>query len=106
MIKDKKYTDNIVIGIGQDVTEKVTIENQYRSLIESAADLIYEIDLSAIITYVNQFTEKTLGFSKDEIVDKVFSKFIRSDYVDFVVDFYKDIPKSMKSEVIERKYGR
>ncbi|WP_445452298.1 PAS domain S-box protein [Flavobacterium sp. 25HG05S-40] len=90
--KDKKYTDDIVIGIGQDVTEKVNIENQYRSLIESAADLIYEIDLKSVITYVNQFTEKTLGYSKDEILDKYFFKFIGKDYVDYVVDFYKDIP--------------
>ena len=91
--KDKKYSDNIVIGIGQDVTEQVNIENQYRSLIESAADLIYEIDLTSTITYVNQCTEKTLGYSKDEILDKHFFKFIRNDHVDYVVDFYKDIPK-------------
>lgn len=91
--KDKKYSDDIIIGIGQDVTEQVNIENQYRSLIESAADLIYEIDLTSSITYVNQFTEKTLGYSKDEIIGKQFFKFIRHDYVDYVVDFYKDIPK-------------
>ena len=91
--KDKKYSEDIVIGIGQDVTEKVNIENQYRRLIESAADLIYEIDLTSTITYVNQFTEKTLGYSKEEIIDKHFFKFIRNDHVDYVVDFYKDIPK-------------
>ena len=91
--KDKKYSDDIVIGIGQDVTEQINIENQYRSLIESAADLIYEIDLNGNIVYINQFTEKTLGYSKDEIIDKQFYKFIRNDYLDFVVDFYKDIPK-------------
>ncbi|MGV3696311.1 PAS domain S-box protein [Flavobacterium sp.] len=90
--KDKKYSEDIVIGIGQDVTEKVNIENQYRSLIESAADLIYEIDLSSTITYVNQFTEKTLGYSKEEILNRHFFKFIRHDYVDYVVDFYKEIP--------------
>lgn len=91
--KDKKYSDDIIIGIGQDVTELINIENQYRSLIESAADLIYEIDLTSTITYVNQFTEKTLGFTKEEIINKHFFKFIRNDYVDYVVDFYKDIPK-------------
>jgi PAS domain S-box-containing protein len=91
--KDKKYSDDVVIGIGQDVTEQINIENQYRSLIESAADLIYEIDLTSKVTYVNQFTEKTLGYAKDEILNRHFFKFIRHDYVDYVVDFYKDIPK-------------
>lgn len=90
--RDKKYSDDILIGIGQDVTEQIKIQNQYQSLIESAADLIYEIDLGAILTYVNQFTEKTLGYSKDEVINKHFFKFIRKDYVDYVVDFYKEIP--------------
>ncbi len=90
--RDKKYSDDILIGIGQDVTEQITIQNQYRSLIESAADLIYEIDLGAILTYVNQFTEKTLGYTKEEALGRHFFKFIRKDYVDYVVDFYKEIP--------------
>jgi PAS domain S-box-containing protein len=90
--KDKKYSEDIIIGIGQDVTEQVKIKDQYRSLIESAADLIYEIDLSSKVTYVNQFTEKTLGFPKEEVLENYFFKFIRADYVDYVVDFYKEIP--------------
>ncbi|WP_168710287.1 PAS domain S-box protein [Flavobacterium sangjuense] len=97
--KDKKYSDDVVIGIGQDVTEQINIENQYRSLIESAADLIYEIDLNSNVTYVNQYTEKTTGYSKDEIIDMPFFKFIRNDYIDFVVDFYKDIPKESNQYV-------
>lgn len=91
--KDKKYSDNIVIGIGQDVTGQVNLQNQYRSLIESAADLIYEIDMESRVTYVNQFAEKTLGYPKEEILDHYFFKFVRKDYVDYVVDFYKDIPE-------------
>ena len=90
--KDKKYSEDIIIGIGQDVTGQVNLQNQYRSLIESAADLIYEIDLDSRITYVNQFTEKTLGYPKEEILDNHFFKFIREDYVDYVVDFYHEIP--------------
>lgn len=91
--KDKKYSEDVVIGMGQDVTEQINIESQYRSLIESAADLIYEIDLNANVTYTNLFTETTLGYSKNEIINKHFYKFIRKDYLDFVVDFYKEIPK-------------
>jgi len=91
--KDKKYSDDITIGIGQDVTEQIKIKDQYRSLIESAADLIYEIDLTATVTYVNQFAVKTLGYDKEEILGKKISNFVRSDYLEYVTDFYKDIPK-------------
>lgn len=97
--KDKKYSEDIVIGIGQDVTEQINIENQYRSLIESAADLIYEISLKGNITYINQFTEQTLCYAKPEMLDKPFYKFIRNDYVDFVVDFYKDMPRESNQYV-------
>ncbi|MGL2964879.1 PAS domain S-box protein [Flavobacterium sp. RSB2_4_14] len=91
--KDKKYSDDILIGIGQDVTEQIKVKDQYRSLIESAADLIYEIDLNATITYVNQFAEKTLGYPKEEIVNKPFYKFIGKEYLEYVIDFYKDTPE-------------
>ena len=91
--KDKKYSDDITIGIGQDVTEQIKIKDQYRSLIESAADLIYEIDLTATVTYVNQFAVKTLGYDKEEILGKRISNFVRNDYLEYVTDFYKDIPK-------------
>lgn len=91
--KDKKYSDNIIIGIGQDVTEQIKIKDQYRSLIESAADLIYEIDLNAVVTYVNQFAVKTLHYEKEDILGKHFTHFIRADYLEYVTDFYKEIPK-------------
>ncbi len=91
--KDKKYSEDVVIGIGQDVTEQVKIKDQYRSLIESAADLIYEIDLNAVITYVNQFAVKTLHYEKEDILGKHFSNFVRADYLDYVTDFYTEIPK-------------
>lgn len=94
--KDKKYSDDVVIGIGQDVTEQVKIKDQYRSLIESAADLIYEIDLNAIVTYVNQFAVKTLHSEKEDILGKHFSKFVRADYLDYVTDFYKEIPENQE----------
>lgn len=91
--KDKKYSDEVIIGIGQDVTEQIKIKDQYRSLIESAADLIYEIDLKAVITYVNQFAVKTLHYEREDILGKHFSHFVRADYLDYVTDFYKEIPK-------------
>ncbi|MFN3968289.1 PAS domain S-box protein [Flavobacterium sp.] len=91
--KDKKYSNDVVIGIGQDVTEQVKIKDQYRSLIESAADLIYEIDLKAVVTYVNQFAVKTLHYEKEDILGKHFSNFVRADYLEYVTDFYKEIPK-------------
>ncbi len=92
--KDKKYSEDIIIGIGQDVTEQVLVQNQYRDLIESANDLIYEIDYMGYISYANPYTEKVLNYSKKEILGTEYFKFIREDYVDSVKEFYEHIPEN------------
>ncbi len=91
--KDKRYSEDILIGIGQDVTEQIKIQNQYRDLIESANDLITEINFEGKIIYVNPFTEKALGYSKEEIFSNHYTTFIRTDYIDVVKEFYEYIPE-------------
>ena len=92
--KDKKYSDNFFIGIGQDVTEQIIIKNQYQDLIESATDLIYEIDSQGKLVYLNPFTEKVLGYKKEEILGQSFSNYIRNDYVKQVLTFYSELPEN------------
>lgn len=90
--KDKKYSEEVIIGMGQDVTDQVNIKNQYRDLIETASDFIYEIDYKGYITFANPFTQKALEYQLDEIYSKKFFEFVRHDYVDTVLNFYKTIP--------------
>lgn len=91
--KDKKYSEDIIIGIGQDVTEQILVKDQYRSLIETANDLIYEVDYKGNIVYVNPFTVKSLGYLKKEIIGQNYLKFVRPDYVNNVKEFYEIIPE-------------
>lgn len=86
--KDSKYSDDLYVGIGQDVTEQVEVQNQYKKLIESASDMIYETDIRGYFTFINKFTEKLLGFSREEYIGKHFSSFIHPDYAEQVVQFY------------------
>ena len=90
--KDKKYSENIIIGIGQDITEQVTIQNQYQDLIETASDLIYEIDFSGNVIYANPFAYKILGYSKDDLNSNKFLDFVRNDYVETLKSFYLSLP--------------
>ena len=89
--KDKRYSDTIVIGIGQDVTEQIHFQNQYRNLVETATDLIYEVNSEGYFTYANPFSIKTLGYTKEEIFTNNFSKFIRKDYQEMVIQFYSNL---------------
>ena len=92
--KDKKFSDELIIGIGQDVTEQIHIQNQHRNLIENANDLIYETDNEGRFTFINKYTEKVLGYTIDEIYTLHFSHFIRKDFKKKIVDFYSKPLKS------------
>jgi PAS domain S-box-containing protein len=85
--KDKKFNDNLVIGIGQDVTEEILAKNQYKSLIQEANDFIYETDSKGNFTFINEFSEKTLGYSAREVIGTHYSTYVHPDYIEPVNHF-------------------
>ena len=88
--KDSKYSDDLYIGIGQDVTEKIDLEQHYQELIESATDFIYETNRFGEFIYINNYARKILGVSNSEIIGKNFVEFIRHDYQVEIKNFYKN----------------
>jgi PAS domain S-box-containing protein len=89
--KDKQYNENLVIGIGQDITKQIMMQDQYRNLVQSANDIIFETNKRGYFTFINDFAEKTLGISQTEMLNKHFSEFIRTDYVEKVVGSFGNI---------------
>lgn len=89
--KDKKFSDDLIIGIGQDVTNEINIQNQYKNLIQSATDMIYEVDRDGNFTFVNDFTIKILGYEENEILTHNYSEFIREDYIIEIMRFYQNL---------------
>ncbi|MFY0483684.1 PAS domain S-box protein [Flavobacterium sp. PLA-1-15] len=89
--KNKKYNENLTVGIGQDVTEQVKIQNQYKNLIQTATDIIFETDEEGNFTFINDFTIAHLGFAKEEIISNNYSAFIREDYREKLMAFYEDL---------------
>ena len=85
---DKKFSNDLNIGIGQDVTNEIQIQNQYKDLIQNAIDLIFEVDDAGNFTFANEFILKSLGYENDEIITKNYSAFIRKDYIDSVMALY------------------
>lgn len=90
--RDKKHNENLTIGIGNDITNEIIFQNQYRDLIQNATDLIFEVDCLGNFTFINDFTVKALGYSSDEALTRNYSEFIRKDYVKVMIDFYQNIP--------------
>lgn len=91
---DKRFSEDLLIGIGQDVTNEIQIQNQYKDLIQNAIDLIYEVDIDGYFTFVNEFTLKSLGYEREEIINKNFTAFIQKDYLESIVHFFLNPIKS------------
>ncbi|CAF3564184.1 unnamed protein product [Rotaria socialis] len=91
--KDRKFSENLIIGIGQDVTEQMYVQNQYKNLIENANDIIYETNLKGNYIFINKHTEVISGYSLDELYKKHFSEIIRDDYKEKVLSFYSIVNK-------------
>ncbi|MFV8270079.1 PAS domain S-box protein [Flavobacterium sp. GT2N3] len=91
---DKKFSDDLIIGIGQDVTNEIHLQNQYKNLIQNAIDLIFEVDDNGSFTFVNEFTIKTLGYTDNEMLTRNYLDFIRKDYCNSIMDFYQNLLKN------------
>lgn len=91
---DKKFSDDLIIGIGQDVSSEIHLQNQYKNLIQNAIDLIFEVDYTGKFTFVNGFSIKTLGLKKKEILTKNYLEFVREDYRNSIMDFYQTLFKN------------
>ena len=87
--KDRKFSEDIIIGIGQDITEQIHIQNQYKNLIENANDIIFETDRKGNYVFINKYTENITGYELNEFYSKHFADIIRPDYKTKVMDFYK-----------------
>jgi len=88
---DKKFSEELIIGIGQDVTNEIRIQNQYENLIQSALDIIFETDKTGNFTFINDYAIKVLGYSKEEMIDRHFTSFVRKDYVSNTIHFYQTV---------------
>lgn len=89
--KDKKFSDDLIISIGQDVTEQINVRDQYKNLIQTATDIIFEIDTDGYFTFVNDFGFSILGYTESEIIAQHYSNFIHENYQRNAVDFYENL---------------
>jgi len=87
---DKRFSDDLTIGIGQNVSDEIKIQNLYKDLIENAVDLIFEVDVDGNFIFINDFTIKSLGYESDEIIGFNYTDFIRPLYTKRAIDYYQN----------------
>ena len=58
-------------------------EAQYRELVEAASDLVWRIDATGRMTFVNWAVEQIYGWTPEEVVGRLYTDFSDAEYVAF-----------------------
>lgn len=99
---DYKYSENLYIATGHDITQKIEVEKKYENLIQYASDIIFETDKFGVFTFINPFAVKILGYNENEIIGQPFTTFISDDYKEKAISFFENIkPEQTDFETIE-----
>ena len=93
----KKYSDNLFVCFGNDISEKIDFEKSYERLVELAPDLIGEVDFFGNYTYANKNTEKIIGYTLEELYSINSFKLVRGDYRKQIISIYSNIPEDGKN---------
>ncbi|MEZ4838578.1 PAS domain S-box protein [Flavobacterium sp.] len=105
---DKEFGEDLFVGIGIDVTEQINIENQYKNLVESATDLIFETDKKGKFTYINSFSCELLQYTLEELIQFHFGELIREDYQKELIQYYTEelnkteIPRLLEFPIMKK----
>lgn len=86
----KVFSGNVKVILGQDVSEKMELENTYELLVQNAEDFIYRCDISANFIFLNDICFKKLGYTKEELIGKSSLMIVHEDYKEEVENYYKD----------------
>jgi PAS domain S-box-containing protein len=88
---DSKHSNDLFVGIGQDVTEQVKAREQYKNLVQNAPDIIFEADGSGYFTFINEAMQRILGFSSEELLGQHFTSIVSINSKLQVVKFYSEL---------------
>ncbi len=63
-------------------------EIYYQSILDSAGDMLYELDETGKFIYVNKLLEQTTGYSKEQLYDMYYWQLVKKSWVKELVSFY------------------
>jgi PAS domain S-box-containing protein len=66
-------------------------EERFRTLSENSPDIIYTVDNSGVLTYINPAADEIMGYAQEDVIGKHFSKFIRTDDTGAFLDAFDRI---------------
>lgn len=84
----KIFSEDVKLILGQNVSERLELENTYELLVQSAEDLIFRCDSYGHFIFLNDVSFRRLGYEKEELIGKRCDLIVREDYRQRVMDFH------------------
>jgi PAS domain S-box-containing protein len=98
----KEFSDDVRVILGQDVTDKINLENYYELIVRNADDLIFQTDPQGNFTFVNEKCEEVFGRSKNDLIGKSITSVINKEYQSKVRAFYaQNFKEKRKNDYLE-----
>jgi hypothetical protein len=111
-INDILNSEGCILGLYLDPKDNLYFGSYLKDGTGTIFYLVNEVQIKSYLksklTLMELYVESKSFLIKHKFRKEV-KTYLKEDFLDSIqcgTDFYKDIPKSMKSEVIERKYGR
>ncbi len=105
----KRFSENTRVIIGQDVSERIELQNTYELLVQNVEDLIFTVDLNGNFVFTNDTFLTKMGYSKEDIIGvdsmtiipedcrEEINYFYRSHFRERKASSYKELPVLTKS---------
>jgi len=85
----KVFSEKVKVIMGQNVSERMELENTYELLVENAEDLIYQTDVEGKLIFMNRQFANSLEYDSAELMGKNSLILVHPDYKKEVMEFYK-----------------
>lgn len=86
----KVFNEDLKVILGQNVTQRLELENTYELLVQNAEDLIYQCDVNGNFRFLNEKCYSKLGYSETELLGQHSLMLVTEDHHDIVSDFYNE----------------
>lgn len=78
-------------------------EKKYRDLVESAPDIILNIDPEGRIRFINSAVTERLGYTESEVIGKHYTEFLAPDSITDAAEIFREVTtgKTVKGRVVD-----
>lgn len=85
-----EFSSDIKVILGQEISDKMELENTYKLLVQNAEDFIYRCDIHGNFIFLNEASYARLGYTREDLLNKNSNTIVADDYQDEVRRFYAD----------------